>query len=319
MMMDMRENSLSKKTDNPETMPEKTIKIRKDSGRSWLTLFYSLPRELIEKRPVYLELPRCPYEVLRTDKYDGMIESDTFLELVWDCMAWSAWQYMEVPYQRGGYHEIPGNPGNYSGDFPLWRLSYSMLPLLREKYETSGFSFRQLYNMPPGMEVQWLTYQQFGNLMGTLVPEIIREQNWQPVIDEIWNCRAVEDFDLKNSRVKMDFMRSWEHSRTSTKTVSLEELSECDEDGESCFDIPDTRAEFETSILSDLQIAEFTSTFSERDRNILRMKMEGYTAKEIAEAVGYKTHSAVVKRISQIADRYEDFASEEYRKYLNSL
>lgn len=88
-------------------------------------------QEFVSKRPAYLDFPRCPYEVLRTDKYDSLINNDIFLELVWDCVAWGAWQYFEVPYQKGGYREIPGSAAQYSGDFPLWRLSYSMLPLLR--------------------------------------------------------------------------------------------------------------------------------------------------------------------------------------------
>ena len=40
---------------------------------------------------------------------------------------------------------------------------------------------------------------------------------------------------------------------------------------------------------------------------------------EIAEAVGYKTHGAVLKRIRHIADCYEDFISEEYQKYLETF
>ena len=185
-MKDVKEQ---KQNDNGEIIEMKqgqVIKIPKNSGKAWLTLFYSLPQEFVSKRPVYLNFPRCPYEVLRTDKYDSLIKDDTFLELVWDCVAWSAWQYFEIPYQNGsGYREIPGSAAQYSGDFPLWRLSYSMLPLLRDKFEVSGFSFQQLYNVPEGTELPWLTYQQFGNLIGTLVPEIIQEQNWQPMIDEI--------------------------------------------------------------------------------------------------------------------------------------
>ena len=51
-------------------LPDEIIEIPQDSDKSWLTLFYSLPRELAEKwKPAY-DLPRCPYEVLRTDKYD---------------------------------------------------------------------------------------------------------------------------------------------------------------------------------------------------------------------------------------------------------
>ena len=42
-------------------LPGEIIEIPQDSDKSWLTLFYSLPRELAEKwKPAY-ELPRCPY------------------------------------------------------------------------------------------------------------------------------------------------------------------------------------------------------------------------------------------------------------------
>ena len=54
-------------------LPGEIIEIPQDSDKSWLTLFYSLPRELAEKwKPAY-DLPRSPYEVLRTDKYDHIV------------------------------------------------------------------------------------------------------------------------------------------------------------------------------------------------------------------------------------------------------
>ena len=71
-------------------LPGEIIEIPQDSDKSWLTLFYSLPRELAEKwKPAY-DLPRCPYEVLRTDKYDHIVCDDMFKLLVWDCYAWTA-------------------------------------------------------------------------------------------------------------------------------------------------------------------------------------------------------------------------------------
>lgn len=74
-------------------LPGEIIEIPQDSDKSRLTLFYSLPRELAEKwKPAY-DLPRCPYEVLRTDKYDHIVCDDMFKLLVWDCYAWSAWQF----------------------------------------------------------------------------------------------------------------------------------------------------------------------------------------------------------------------------------
>ena len=103
-------------------LPGEIIEIPQDSDKSWLTLFYSLPRELAEKwKPAY-ELPRCPYEVLRTDKYDRVVCDDMFKLLVWDCYAWCAWQFFQVKGRKGNYRDIPGNWNQYAGYFPLRRL-----------------------------------------------------------------------------------------------------------------------------------------------------------------------------------------------------
>nr|MCR5254645.1 hypothetical protein [Acetatifactor sp.] len=61
----------------------------------------SLPRELVEKRPAYLELPRNIRQVLDSEDSRAMIQSDSFLELVWDCYARAAWQFFQVP-KKGG-------------------------------------------------------------------------------------------------------------------------------------------------------------------------------------------------------------------------
>ena len=85
------------------------IEIPWDSSKSWLTLFYGLPRELAVKYKPALDIPRCPYEVLRTDKYDSIICSDMLRLLVWDCYSWSAWQFFQVKDRKGNYREIPGS------------------------------------------------------------------------------------------------------------------------------------------------------------------------------------------------------------------
>ena len=103
-------------------LPGEIIEIPQDSDKSWLTLFYSLPLELAEKwKPAY-ELPRCPYEVLRTDKHDRAVCDDMFKLLVWDCYAWCAWQFFQVKDRKGNYRDIPGNWNQYAGYFPLRRL-----------------------------------------------------------------------------------------------------------------------------------------------------------------------------------------------------
>ncbi len=116
-MKDVKEQ---KQNDNGEIIEMKqgqVIKIPKNGGKAWLTLFYSLPQEFVSKRPVYLNLPRCPYEVLRTDKYDSLIKDDTFLELVgivWHGAHGSILKYrIKMEVVTGKYRQS----AQYSGDF----------------------------------------------------------------------------------------------------------------------------------------------------------------------------------------------------------
>ena len=138
---------------------------------------------------------------------------------------------------------------------------------------------------------------------------VIAEQNWQPMIDAIWENRTVEDYEATNSTVKTDFMRKWHHNR-SGKPISLDEMME-NEDGD-IFEVADPRGEFEQKVISEMQIAAFAEqSISEKDREILKLRMDGLTEQEIAGKVGYKTASAIHKRIAKIAEAY-DMLSQTY-------
>lgn len=115
--------------------PDDTLWIPRSSNKSWLTLFYLLPKELVQKQKEYLALPRCPYDVLRTDKYDELIENDVFLQLVWGCYAWMIFQRIPIPKKDGTYIFIPGLDLHYSGNFPLWRMSYYLIANNVNPYE----------------------------------------------------------------------------------------------------------------------------------------------------------------------------------------
>ena len=45
------------------------MEIPQESNLSWITLFYALPKELVEKRPAYLELPRNIHQLLHSEEY----------------------------------------------------------------------------------------------------------------------------------------------------------------------------------------------------------------------------------------------------------
>ncbi len=122
----------------------------------------------------------------------------------------------------------------------------------------------EIIEIPQDSDKSWLTYQQFSNLICNVTDMVIAEENWQPMIDAIWENRTVEDYETTSSTVKTDFMGKWHHNR-SGKPISLDEMME---------------------------------------------------SEEIADKVGYKTASAVHKRIAKIASAYEDFVTAEYGKYL---
>ena len=84
------------------------------------------------------------------------------------------------------------------------------------------------------------------------------------------------------------------------------------------FEVADPRGEFEQKVISEMQIAAFAEqSITEKDREILKLRMDGLTEQEIADKVGYKTASAAHKRIAKIAGAYEDYVTAEYQKYLD--
>ena len=300
-------------------LPNRIISVPQDSYIAWLPLFYALPKELVAKRKDYLEIPRNPHDVLYTDKYDKLIKNDAFLELVWDCYAWSVWQFIQVP-RRDGYGDIPGKWENYSGDFPLWRLCYAIQNYFRNKFETEmDWSFQKLYMMPKEMQIPWLTYQQFSNLIGNLTDMIVAEQNWQPMIDEIWLTRQIDDYSERRSTNKRDFINKWYHA-WKQKPIFLDAVVEADEeiDEDMLIQIADPREEFEVDILSKEKVAAFLATIEDKDKEILQMRMSGFTLEQIAKQFDYKTPSAIYKRIQKIATAYEDFLLREYGEFLDT-
>ena len=94
------------------------IEVPQDSDKSWLSLFYSLPKELTEKWKLAFDLSRRLYVVLRTDKFDSFVCDDMFKLLVWHYYSWSAWQSFQVKDRKGNYRDIPGDMNQYAGHFP---------------------------------------------------------------------------------------------------------------------------------------------------------------------------------------------------------
>ena len=179
------------------------------------------------------------------------------------------------------------------------------------------WSFQNLFIDPIDHDIAWLSYQQFCNLVGNLTDLVVKEQNWQPLIDEVWNNRQPADYTGKNMQ-KRDYMRSWTHSRT-IPMLSLEEIREngLSANGDVLYETADPRAEFETRILEKTKMEDFKSRLSDADRRILELRAAGYSQQEIADRVGFKAPSAVSKHIRQMAKLFDDFVGKEYGEFID--
>ena len=80
------------------------------------------------------------------------------------------------------------------------------------------------------------------------------------------------------------------------------------------FEVADPRGVLEQKAIAEMQMAAFAEqSITEKDREILKPRMGGLTEQEIADKIGYKTASAVHKRIARIAGIYEDYVTHPVR------
>ena len=121
-----------------------------------------------------------------------------------------------------------------------------------------------------------------------------------------------EDFEKWDTNVRKDFLRKWYHTRSKrVQTVSLEECME-DEDSK-IHALPAPDGDFTEQVEGEDVYKRFKATLSEKDMAILELRVDGYGYQEIADRLGYKTHSAVVKRMEAIKKRFIQYENETGR------
>ena len=95
---------------------------------------------------------------------------------------------------------------------------------------------------------------------------------------------------------------------------TLEEIQENyseNHDGQQ-WDVVDERIDVDLYVTDQVMVDKFKQMLSERDMQILTMRMKGKTLEEIAESLGYKNHSGVLKRIHKIGQMYEKYAGVDF-------
>ena len=93
------------------------------------------------------------------------------------------------------------------------------------------------------------------------------------------------------------------------KTVSLESCLEDEE--HPVYDIEDESANIEDTVVAEDYYQRFKDRLSSKDMEILQMRVDGFTYEEIAKTLGYKTHSAVLKRMQSIQKAFIKYEEEQ--------
>lgn len=273
-----------------------------DSPVRYLPLVYLLPYDLISRFPTLRRLPRSMGALNASPEWGKVILSQQFLNEIMDAVASLAFPH----FGFGGWKE------HYSGYSPVWRLSYA-LPLWATGVEkVRGWGVQALFALPPDYEIPFCDPEDVRQVMKQVVEETIEEQGWGPILEVIRNMPCEEDFERWDTNVRKDFLRKWYHTRSKrVQTVSLEECME-DEDS-NIHSLPDPKGDFTEQVESEDFCQRFKATLSQKDMAILELRVEGYTLEEIADRLGYKTHSAVVKRMEAIKKRFLQYEQESER------
>lgn len=272
-----------------------------DSNIRYLPLVYLLPPDLIARCPTLNALPRCLSEISASESMMDLLTGDAFFSEIMDAAASLAFPH----FGFGGWKE------HYTGYSPVWRLSYA-LPLWTQLIEEeTGWGIQALFRMKPGTQIPLPDPERVRELFSKVVKRAIEEQGWQPILDVVREMPCDEDFEPWQTNVRIDFQRKWYHTRSkNVQTVSLEELIEEDEDG-SIFYIPDATQNVEAYAIAKDFVERFLATLSDKDRQIVQLRQDGYTYAEVADKLRYKNHSGVIKRIEVIKKQFKEYKGKE--------
>ena len=272
----------------------------------FIPAFYFIPKSILDRCGSELNsIPRNPRKLLRSWDAIAMVESDLFLLAIIDAYAYMVWPFMGL----GAKREI------YSGYEPSWIFAHAAPYWIQEMQEEKILPAAKELLKDGGVDETfgYVSEEEISDLFNWLVPQTMAHHNMKAVIDTAKEFRCFEDFDYRNSRQKIDFYRKWYHTRAKISVESLDELKEKyaeNTDGME-WDIPDDSVNVESTVLEPIVVNEFLDSLSETDRKILTMRMDDVTLEKIAEELGFKTHSAIHKRIRKIGLAYEKFSGED--------
>lgn len=267
----------------------------------FIPAYLFLPATILEQCPEELRLPRTVRSYFHDRSVISVVESDLFTELIVDGFAHLVWPYLGVP----GYME------NYSGFDPVWIMAHGAAFWVQELTDEGIIpTVEYLYRYGQGETMACPSEWEVSFYLEQTVPIAMGKNRLDDVVDTVREQRCPEDYDTRRSNAKKDFYRKWYHTRSKHAEFSLDAWNEArwkqyETQG---IDIPDTTEDMEGAVITQVDAVRFLAQLSEKDKQILQLRLEGRTLEEIAQRLGYRNHSGVLKRIRKIGEVYQRYA-----------
>ena len=157
------------------------------------------------------------------------------------------------------------------------------------------------------VEIHTVVEKVAGVIDETLIETVMQGQQVPAIFGISRKVPQHEDFTEKLSQDKINFYNKWTHANTKLGAPLLfSELSDDEAtniEGAKMFFANDPEEERRYIFLRD----EFAKTLNGTDREIYYLLEKGITQKEIAKRLGYKTHSAVSKRMKIMNKDFKEF------------
>ena len=184
-----------------------------------------------------------------------------------------------------------------------------------EMYEESVMLGLDCYAKSVGKEVDGLTDEEIhtvvekvaGVIDETLIETVMQGQQVSEIFGISKKIPQHEDFSGQLNQDKINFYNKWTHCKTKLGApLFFSELSEDEStniEGVKNFFANDPAEEQRYISLRD----EFAKTLNSTDKEIYYLSEKGLTQKEIADRLGYKTHSAISKRMKIMNKDFKKF------------
>lgn len=252
-----------------------------------LPAYYTLPREAVGTKGEFSNIPRNPREVLTDPEILEKITSKRFLLFMDDMVANMVWPFIG----RRGWIEV------YSGYSPAYMYTHMLKHWVNILYTLAEGELDLALLIAENEDIEWCTEKESQEIWKDCVELSDKHFPYMKKVLEIERqFPCFEDFDLQNKKLHqarsyIDFLRKWTHSQSKYQTIPL---IKCRSTGVDVISAIDFKIDYQA----------FLKRLSADERKLVALRMKGKNTTEIASILGLKTHSAVVKRLQKIQEKY---------------